>query len=151
VSTYGGHSLLWLSYARSAHAPRVTTMNEKPGVDEARDRAPSRANLPPQVQAAVAKLAEYSGQASNLDGLASAIGELVPLEVLTRAILSVPDDEHRLEVNAHLIGELVQRYIRPYTYQHYFKVWQEYGFHVSPVHFYYPIPDTRTLADDTWD
>ncbi len=29
----------------------------------------------------------------------------------------------------------------------YFPLWEEHGFHLSPVHFYEPIPDTRTLTD----
>src|SRR6185369_11154043 len=29
-------------------------------------------------------------------------------------------------------------------------LWQENGFHLTPVHFYSPVPDTRTLTDDLW-
>jgi hypothetical protein len=32
----------------------------------------------------------------------------------------------------------------------YFELWQERGYHVTPVHFYEPIPDTRTLRDALW-
>src|SRR5438128_592029 len=28
----------------------------------------------------------------------------------------------------------------------YFRYWEAHGFHVTPVHFYQPIPDTRTLG-----
>ncbi len=28
----------------------------------------------------------------------------------------------------------------------FFEIWQEHGFHVTPVHFYQPIPDTRELV-----
>jgi len=32
----------------------------------------------------------------------------------------------------------------------YFDLWQTRGFHVTPVHFYQPVPDTRTLRDSLW-
>ncbi|MGP1309841.1 MAG: class I SAM-dependent methyltransferase [Phycisphaerales bacterium] len=31
-----------------------------------------------------------------------------------------------------------------------FRVWERMGFHLTPVHFYQPIPDTRDLSDDLW-
>lgn len=31
-----------------------------------------------------------------------------------------------------------------------FLIWQRLGFHVTPNHFYEPIPDTRTLKDELW-
>ena len=31
-----------------------------------------------------------------------------------------------------------------------FPLWQKLGFHITPNHYYYPIPDTRTLKDDLW-
>ena len=32
-----------------------------------------------------------------------------------------------------------------------FSFWQAMGFHVTPNHFYQPIPDTRTLGNELWD
>jgi len=32
-----------------------------------------------------------------------------------------------------------------------FKIWQFLGFHLSPNHFYEPIPDTRTLDNNLWN
>ena len=32
----------------------------------------------------------------------------------------------------------------------YFRLWESRGYHVTPVHHYEPIPDTRTLRDDLW-
>lgn len=31
-----------------------------------------------------------------------------------------------------------------------FEFWEKLGFHITPRHFYQPIPDTRTLNDDLW-
>ena len=33
----------------------------------------------------------------------------------------------------------------------YFGLWERKGFHVIQVHFYSPIPETRTLTDDLWE
>ena len=32
----------------------------------------------------------------------------------------------------------------------FFPVWQRMGFHITPNHFYEPVPDTRTLKDELW-
>jgi hypothetical protein len=32
-----------------------------------------------------------------------------------------------------------------------FPLWERHGFHVTPVHFYQPIPDTRSLPETLWD
>ena len=32
----------------------------------------------------------------------------------------------------------------------FFHLWESRGYHVTPVHFYEPIPDTRALKDDLW-
>jgi predicted O-methyltransferase YrrM len=34
--------------------------------------------------------------------------------------------------------------------QELFRNWQRHGFHVTPVHFYQPIPDTQALPDSLW-
>jgi hypothetical protein len=36
------------------------------------------------------------------------------------------------------------------TNKRFFRLWENKGYHVTPVHFYEPIPDTRTLKDDLW-
>lgn len=35
-------------------------------------------------------------------------------------------------------------------YEPYFEIWEEKGLHITPVHYYQAIPDTRTLNDDIW-
>jgi len=32
-----------------------------------------------------------------------------------------------------------------------FEFWQKLGFHIIPNHFYFPVPDTRTLGDELWE
>jgi hypothetical protein len=49
---------------------------------------------------------------------------------------------------AQFVARIVPRYAHPPLYQQYFRLWEEHGFHLTPVHFYQPIPDTRTLANE---
>lgn len=45
---------------------------------------------------------------------------------------------------------MLPRYLEEPYASKYFRFWEEHGFHLTPVHFYQPIPDTRTLADELW-
>jgi len=47
------------------------------------------------------------------------------------------------------ISEFYKKAIRKFIAKT-FSFWQILGFHVTPVHFYQPIPDTRKLKDNLW-
>ena len=51
---------------------------------------------------------------------------------------------------AHMIGTIAATYFRPESYVRIFRLWEQNSVHITPVHFDYPIPDTRTLSDDLW-
>jgi hypothetical protein len=51
---------------------------------------------------------------------------------------------------AHSIVKVVPRCLHSPHYPEFFGLWEKHGFHVTPVHFYQPIPDTRTLGEKTW-
>ena len=52
----------------------------------------------------------------------------------------------------NLLGKLVERMPTSVLLdREQFHRWQELGFHVTPVHFYQPIPDTRELPERLWD
>jgi hypothetical protein len=55
--------------------------------------------------------------------------------------------EHDL---AELLAEIVPRFAFSPYYERYFGLWEEHGFHLTPVHFYWPLPDTRTLGVEHW-
>ena len=59
------------------------------------------------------------------------------------------------KVEADHLSEFIAKAV-PYCLQHgkfgeFFRFWERHGFHVTPVHFYQPIPDTRTLRDSLWN
>jgi hypothetical protein len=71
-------------------------------------------------------------------------------ETLQMSILRYASDEAHRDDVARLLVKLLRPYLKHSIYQEYFCFYQEQGFHLTPVHFYQPIPDTRTLTDDLW-
>ena len=53
------------------------------------------------------------------------------------------------------IGEVCRwtasRCLHSGKFQEIFPVWERHGFHVTPVHFYQPIPDTQSLPETLWN
>jgi len=47
------------------------------------------------------------------------------------------------------IKEILNKILRKFIKKT-FPLWQMLGFHITPVHFEEPIPDTRKLKDDLW-
>lgn len=66
-------------------------------------------------------------------------------------ILDQANQPDNAERTAELLARLLSRYGRAPLYHQFFSFFERHGVHVTPVHFYQPIPDTRTLADDLWD
>ena len=51
---------------------------------------------------------------------------------------------------AQFIAAVVPRCIQSKMFRQIFPLWERHGFHVTPVHFYQPIPDTRSLPESLW-
>jgi len=49
-----------------------------------------------------------------------------------------------------LIATLVPRCLHSLKFNEIFPLWERHGFHVLPVHFYQPIPDTQSLSERLW-
>ena len=52
---------------------------------------------------------------------------------------------------SQFIGTVMYRCVRSEKFHEIFSLWERRGFHVTPVHFYQPIPDTQELPDALWD
>jgi hypothetical protein len=52
---------------------------------------------------------------------------------------------------APLLAEILPLYMRGPSGGKHFHLWEAHGVHVTPVHFYSPIPDTRALPASLWD
>jgi len=51
---------------------------------------------------------------------------------------------------AQFIAAVVPRCIQSKMFGQIFPLWERNGFHVTPVHFYQPIPDTQSLPETLW-
>ena len=51
---------------------------------------------------------------------------------------------------AQFIASVMPRCLHSGKFHELFPVWEQHGFHVTPVHFHQPIPDTRQLPETLW-
>ncbi|SRR5581483_2051162 len=56
----------------------------------------------------------------------------------------------QLDELANLVAAIMPSLLNSEHYLQFFQTWQAHGFHVTPAHFYYPIPDTSTLDENVW-
>jgi methyltransferase family protein len=52
---------------------------------------------------------------------------------------------------SQFIAAVMPRCLHSGKFHEIFPLWERHGFHVTPVHFYQPIPDTQSLPEDLWD
>jgi len=52
---------------------------------------------------------------------------------------------------SQFIARVVPRCLQSQEFHEIFQLWERKGFHVTPVHFYQPIPDTQNLPKTLWD
>jgi hypothetical protein len=51
---------------------------------------------------------------------------------------------------SQFIATVMPRCLRSEGFREIFPLWERHGFHVTPAHFYQPIPDTRSLVETLW-
>ena len=66
---------------------------------------------------------------------------------IRRAICSVLG---HLPLLVHLQAQLLRFYAERSLHLKYFHVWEAYGLHMIPVHYFSPIPDTRVIPSSVW-
>lgn len=52
---------------------------------------------------------------------------------------------------SRFLANVLPRCLHSKKFPEIFRLWERHGFHVTPVHFYQPIPDTRSLPETLWD
>jgi hypothetical protein len=70
--------------------------------------------------------------------------------VLDELAIEVRKGNIDLEQLARFIGNVASRCVRNPRFPEFFRLWEKHDVHVTPVHFYQPIPDTRTLPESLW-
>ena len=75
-----------------------------------------------------------------------------PPSKLPDLLLQIREKRIGAEALARFIAEVAPLCVhhRRY-YSEFFQLWQEAGIHITPVHFYQPIPDTRDLPPKLWE
>ena len=76
------------------------------------------------------------------------------IESAPAALREIADEVARGNVEiselSHFITAVMPRCLRSKEHRELFLNWQKHGFHVTPVHFYEPIPDTQSLPETLW-
>ncbi len=77
--------------------------------------------------------------------------EAIPWSKLLEALQACPnwEDKYFAEIG-RFIGEIAPRLLYHPRFRELFQLWEKRGLHVTPVHFYQPVPDTRTIPETTW-
>jgi hypothetical protein len=52
---------------------------------------------------------------------------------------------------SHFIAKVLPPCVRSAKFREIFRLWERHGFHVTPVHFYQPIPNTQSLPEILWN
>jgi predicted O-methyltransferase YrrM len=73
------------------------------------------------------------------------------LERILNELASFVSKEEHMDDLAQSLPKLLSPIVNSAIHRKYFRLWEEYGFHLTPVNFYQPIPDTRELKNDLWE
>ena len=76
------------------------------------------------------------------------------IESAPAALREIADEVKRgnIEISelSQFIAAVMPRCLQRKEYRELFTNWERHGFHVTPVHFYEPIPDTQSLPETLW-
>jgi hypothetical protein len=77
------------------------------------------------------------------------------IEAAPNALRQIADEVTRGNIDvmelSQFVATVLPRCLRSERFREIFSFWELHGFHVTPVHFYQPIPDTRSLLEALWD
>jgi hypothetical protein len=76
-------------------------------------------------------------------------------ELLHRLLREVAHEVTRgtldVTILSRFLAQVVPHSLHSVSFREIFRLWERHGFHVTPVHFYQPIPDTQSLPDTLWN
>ena len=77
------------------------------------------------------------------------------LDSAPQALRELADEALRGNINvmdlSQFLAAVMPRCLHSERFQEIFAAWERHGFHVTPVHFYQPIPDTQSLPETLWN
>lgn len=68
-----------------------------------------------------------------------------PFSRRTIESLAESSDRRDREELARRLAKILPRFCTPPEYINYFRLWEDHGFHLTPVHYYQPIPEVKSL------
>jgi predicted O-methyltransferase YrrM len=74
----------------------------------------------------------------------------IPWDLLVKAVQHYANGNTHTDKLAALVADIMPGVLHSRDFSKYFQFWQSTGFHVTPVHFYSPIPNTAELPADIW-
>jgi hypothetical protein len=74
----------------------------------------------------------------------------IPWDSLVKAVRHYANGSTDTDKLAALVAEIMPGVLHSSEFSKYFRFWESSGFHVTPVHFYSPIPNTAALPADIW-
>jgi hypothetical protein len=92
--------------------------------------------------------------ASRPDLLLGSVKTRLEIESAPAALRQIADEVPRGNVDmgelSRFIATVIPTCLKSAGYRQLFQDWERQGFHVTPVHFYQPIPDTTSLPETLW-
>ena len=77
------------------------------------------------------------------------------LDSAPQVLRELADEALRGNINvmdlSQFLAAVMPRCLHSERFQEIFAAWERHGFHVTPVHFYQPIPDTQSLPETLWN
>jgi hypothetical protein len=77
------------------------------------------------------------------------------IESAPMALRELSDEVRRGTIDmtelSHFIAAVIPICLNDTKARELFQDWEQHGFHVTPVHFYQPIPDTQSLQEELWN
>ena len=71
--------------------------------------------------------------------------------LLDEVVLEATRGNIGMSLLSRSLAKIVPRCLHSARFRDIFRLWERHRFHVTPVHFYQPIPDTQSLPETLWD
>jgi hypothetical protein len=124
-----------------------------PGEEKVVSRGPSgQTEIPWIVDSTIYDFRLYA--ASQPDTPIDSVKVRRDLDSVPTVLRELADEVMRGNIDVALpsfIAGVVPRFLHSGKFREVFTMWERHGFHVTPVHFYQPIPDTQSLPEKVWN
>jgi hypothetical protein len=96
----------------------------------------------------MAELSQFVAKVNPLCFRSAKFREFLPIVLRELAVMRETIDVTEL---SQFVATVMPHCLHGERYREIFQFWERKGFHVTPVHFYQPIPDTQSLPETLWD